>query len=307
MVLDAFTPTNGILTAGGLVALVAGSLILFRMPEGSLALSWGTIAAVAGRKRRPVGFRLLQGPARTTPPAGRWPVGARRTHRDGSPFSQPAGHRLRARRILECPVDRGENPRRCGGPHRGRRSGTTRRGAGRRRTARRPPRRIATGGFDEPIRTYRSVRRHHRPARRNLGDPRDDCRPRRADRTCRHGRADRNGRRDCASDAGCGDPRDARRRRGLALQRGASAEPPTRFLSGVRRGRWSRSAWICGRAGSNGPVPSAAPSYGHRPRHPHAPGARPASHRTSKCASYDAATSGARRIATLVSTFLSRE
>lgn len=45
MVLDAFTPTNGILTAGGVAALVAGSLILFRIPDRSLGLSWETIAA----------------------------------------------------------------------------------------------------------------------------------------------------------------------------------------------------------------------------------------------------------------------
>jgi len=48
MVLDAFTPTDGILTAGGVVALVAGSLILFDIPDRSVGLSLGTIAAVAG-------------------------------------------------------------------------------------------------------------------------------------------------------------------------------------------------------------------------------------------------------------------
>jgi len=47
MVLDGFTPTNGILTSGGVVALVAGSLMLFRVPDGSISLSWLTIAAVA--------------------------------------------------------------------------------------------------------------------------------------------------------------------------------------------------------------------------------------------------------------------
>ena len=48
MVLDAFTPTNGILTAGGVVALLAGSLTLFDIADRSIGLSWGTIAAVVG-------------------------------------------------------------------------------------------------------------------------------------------------------------------------------------------------------------------------------------------------------------------
>jgi len=47
MVLDAFTPTDGILTAGGVIALVAGSLILFDIPDRSVGLSLGTVAAVA--------------------------------------------------------------------------------------------------------------------------------------------------------------------------------------------------------------------------------------------------------------------
>jgi len=48
MVLDAFTPTNGILTIGGVVALLVGSLTLFNIPDRSVGLSWGTIAAVVG-------------------------------------------------------------------------------------------------------------------------------------------------------------------------------------------------------------------------------------------------------------------
>jgi len=48
MILDAFTPTNGILTTGGVVALLAGSLTLFNVPDRSIGLSWGTIAAVVG-------------------------------------------------------------------------------------------------------------------------------------------------------------------------------------------------------------------------------------------------------------------
>ena len=48
IVLDAFTPANGILTAGGIVALLAGSLTLFDIADRSIGLSWGTIAAVVG-------------------------------------------------------------------------------------------------------------------------------------------------------------------------------------------------------------------------------------------------------------------
>ena len=48
IVLDAFTPTNGILTVGGVVGLLAGSLTLFDSPDRSIGLSWGTILAVVG-------------------------------------------------------------------------------------------------------------------------------------------------------------------------------------------------------------------------------------------------------------------
>ena len=48
VVLDAFTPTDGILTTGGIVGLLAGSLTLFDIPDRSVGLSWGTIAAVVG-------------------------------------------------------------------------------------------------------------------------------------------------------------------------------------------------------------------------------------------------------------------
>jgi membrane-bound serine protease (ClpP class) len=48
IVLDAFTPTNGILTVGGVVGLLAGSVTLFDIPDRSIGLSWGTIAAVIG-------------------------------------------------------------------------------------------------------------------------------------------------------------------------------------------------------------------------------------------------------------------
>ena len=48
MVLDAFTPTNGILTIGGVVSLFAGSLTLFNIPDRSIGISLGTIFAVVG-------------------------------------------------------------------------------------------------------------------------------------------------------------------------------------------------------------------------------------------------------------------
>jgi len=48
IVLDAFTPTNGILTTGGIVGLLAGSLALFDIPDRSIGLSWATILAVVG-------------------------------------------------------------------------------------------------------------------------------------------------------------------------------------------------------------------------------------------------------------------
>jgi len=46
MVLDAFTPTNGILTLGGVIALLIGSLTLFETPDGSVAVSLGVIFTV---------------------------------------------------------------------------------------------------------------------------------------------------------------------------------------------------------------------------------------------------------------------
>jgi len=48
MVLDTFTPTNGILTTGGVVSLLIGSLALFDIPDRSVGLSLGTILAVVG-------------------------------------------------------------------------------------------------------------------------------------------------------------------------------------------------------------------------------------------------------------------
>ncbi|MBC7097738.1 nodulation protein NfeD [Candidatus Bipolaricaulota bacterium] len=48
MVLDAFTPTNGILTTGGVVSLVIGSLSLFELDSPVIGLSWVTVAATVG-------------------------------------------------------------------------------------------------------------------------------------------------------------------------------------------------------------------------------------------------------------------
>jgi membrane-bound serine protease (ClpP class) len=48
MILDAFTPTDGILTLGGVVSLLIGSLTLFNIPDRSVGLSLGTISVVVG-------------------------------------------------------------------------------------------------------------------------------------------------------------------------------------------------------------------------------------------------------------------
>ena len=48
IVLDAFTPTNGILTLGGAVGLLIGSLTLFDSPDRSIGLSWATVLSVVG-------------------------------------------------------------------------------------------------------------------------------------------------------------------------------------------------------------------------------------------------------------------
>jgi len=48
MVLDAFTPTNGILTTGGVIALLVGSFTLFNIPSRTIGLSWSTIFITVG-------------------------------------------------------------------------------------------------------------------------------------------------------------------------------------------------------------------------------------------------------------------
>jgi len=48
MILDAFTPTNGILTGGGIAALVIGSLTLFDIEDKTVGLSSVTVFLVVG-------------------------------------------------------------------------------------------------------------------------------------------------------------------------------------------------------------------------------------------------------------------
>lgn len=48
IILDTFTPANGILTAGGVIALLVGSLTLFNIPDRSMGLSLATVFAVVG-------------------------------------------------------------------------------------------------------------------------------------------------------------------------------------------------------------------------------------------------------------------
>ncbi|MEA3238314.1 MAG: nodulation protein NfeD [Candidatus Bipolaricaulota bacterium] len=48
MVLDAFTPTNGILTTGGVISLLVGSFTLFDIQDRAIGLSWVTIVLVVG-------------------------------------------------------------------------------------------------------------------------------------------------------------------------------------------------------------------------------------------------------------------
>jgi len=48
MVLDAFTPTNGILTTGGVIALLVGSFTLFDIQNRAIGLSWATVFLTVG-------------------------------------------------------------------------------------------------------------------------------------------------------------------------------------------------------------------------------------------------------------------
>jgi len=48
MILDAFTPTHGILTMGGVASLLIGSFALFNIHDRAIGLSWVTIVLVVG-------------------------------------------------------------------------------------------------------------------------------------------------------------------------------------------------------------------------------------------------------------------
>lgn len=48
MVLDAFTPTSGILTTGGVISLLIGSFSLFELEGSAFSLSWVTVVATVG-------------------------------------------------------------------------------------------------------------------------------------------------------------------------------------------------------------------------------------------------------------------
>ena len=48
MILDAFTPTHGILTLGGITSLLIGSFALFNIHNSTIGLSWVTIILVVG-------------------------------------------------------------------------------------------------------------------------------------------------------------------------------------------------------------------------------------------------------------------
>ena len=61
MVLDAFTPTNGILTTGGVVSLLIGSFSLFEIDSPVIGLSWTTVAATVGTLTLILVFILSKG------------------------------------------------------------------------------------------------------------------------------------------------------------------------------------------------------------------------------------------------------
>lgn len=48
MILDVFTPTSGILTTGGVISLLVGSLTLFNIQNRAIGLSWATIFLTVG-------------------------------------------------------------------------------------------------------------------------------------------------------------------------------------------------------------------------------------------------------------------
>ncbi len=61
MVLDAFTPTHGALTAGGVAGLLLGSFTLFNVPDRAVGLSTSTILLTVGAITALFGFVLSKG------------------------------------------------------------------------------------------------------------------------------------------------------------------------------------------------------------------------------------------------------
>jgi membrane-bound serine protease (ClpP class) len=61
MVLDAFTPTHGALTAGGVASLLLGSFTLFDVPDRAVGLSTSTILLTVGAITALFGFVLSKG------------------------------------------------------------------------------------------------------------------------------------------------------------------------------------------------------------------------------------------------------
>ncbi|MGC9529514.1 MAG: NfeD family protein [Candidatus Bipolaricaulaceae bacterium] len=61
MVLDAFTPTDGILTTGGVVSLLVGSFSLFEIDSPVIGLSWYTVSATVGTLTAILAFIITKG------------------------------------------------------------------------------------------------------------------------------------------------------------------------------------------------------------------------------------------------------
>ena len=85
-VVDVFAPTHGVLTVGGLIAFVLGSLLLFNVPEAApwLGLSLWTILGGHGRDGRLLPARRATGGAVARAEAGRRAGGADRAGRAGA-------------------------------------------------------------------------------------------------------------------------------------------------------------------------------------------------------------------------------
>ncbi|MBC7222181.1 nodulation protein NfeD [Candidatus Bipolaricaulota bacterium] len=61
IVLDVFTPSNGLLTLGGLASLILGSFSLFEVESPAVRLSWTTVAATLGTLTAILVFILTKG------------------------------------------------------------------------------------------------------------------------------------------------------------------------------------------------------------------------------------------------------